>query len=180
MWSQVNAGSLDFHAEPISSHMPLLREYFIVSVHPPLRREYHLVPFPLLTYLLKLSRSAWLHALGFEDTHWGGLITRNITPEEDVQRCACPAPPRHMCQCNDSYIETWKHENVKLERHAPQRNKRHWSKHAFRNNPKEQHAFNFLLVYWILQFTMLITLRCTLHRCSRRDIHHWKLCYLNI
>ena len=23
---------------------------------------------------------------------------------------------------------------------------------------------------------MLITLRCTLHRCSSRDIHHWKLC----
>jgi hypothetical protein len=161
--------SLDFHAEPIPIHSPLLREYYLVS-------------FPPLTYMLKFSRFSGLTScLRIKNkTHWGGLITRNTTPEEDVQRCACPAPPRHMCQCSECYIETWKHENVKPEWHAPQRNKRHWSKHAFRNNPKEQYAFNFLLVHWILQFTMLITLRCTLHRCSSRDIHHWKLCCLYI
>ena len=75
-------------------------------------------------------------------------------------------------------MKTRKHENVTPEWHAPQKNKRHWSKHAFKNTPKEQHAFNFLLVHWILQFTMLITLRCTLHRCSSRDTHHWKWCCL--
>ena len=53
---------------------------------------------------------------------------------------------------------------------------RHWSRHAFRNNPKAQYTFKSLLVHGILQFTMLITLRCALHRCSSRDIRRWKLC----
>ena len=42
---------------------------------------------------------------GLKDTHWGGLITRNITPEEDVRRCARPTPPGHMFHCSDSNIE---------------------------------------------------------------------------
>ncbi len=85
----------------------------------------------------------------------------------------------HQDTCVNATNATLKHENTKTWhlRDTPRRkNKRHWSKHTFRNNPKEQYAFNFLLVHWILQFTMLITLRCTLHRCSSRDIHHWKLC----
>ena len=32
-----------------------------------------------------------------------------------VQPCACRAPPRHMSQCNESYIETYKHKYVKHE-----------------------------------------------------------------
>ena len=56
---------------------------------------------------------------------------------------------------------------------------RHWSRHAFRNNPKAQYTFKSLLVHGILQFTMLITLRCALHRCSSRDIRRWKLCLLH-
>ena len=54
---------------------------------------------------------------------------------------------------------------------------RHWRRHAFRNNPKAQYTFKSLLVHGILQFTMLITLRCALHRCSSRDIRRWKLCF---
>ena len=52
---------------------------------------------------------------------------------------------------------------------------RHWSRHAFRNIPKAQYTFKSLLIHGILQFTMLITLRCALHRCSSRDIRRWKL-----
>ena len=52
---------------------------------------------------------------------------------------------------------------------------RHWSKHTFRDIPKVQYAFKSLSAHGILQFTMLIALRCTLHRWSNRDIHHWKL-----
>ena len=52
---------------------------------------------------------------------------------------------------------------------------RHWSRHAFRDIPKAQYAFKSLSVHGILQFTMLIALRCALHRCSNRDIHRWKL-----
>ena len=51
----------------------------------------------------------------------------------------------------------------------------HWSRHAFRDIPKAQYTFKSLLVHGILQFTMLITLRCALHRCSSRDIRRWKL-----
>ncbi len=85
----------------------------------------------------------------------------------------------HQDTCVNATNAALKHENTKtwhLSDTPRRKNKRHWSKHAFRNNPKEQYAFNFLLVHWILQFTMLITLRCTLHRCSSRDIHHWKFC----
>ena len=86
--------NLDFRAGPIPIHAPLLVEYYSVS-------------FPLLTYMLKFSKFSGLTScLEFKDTHWCSLITRNTTPEEDVQRCACPAPPRHMFQCNESYIET--------------------------------------------------------------------------
>ena len=167
MWLQVKAGSLDFHAEPIPIHSPLLREYCLVS-------------FPPLTYMLKFSRFSGLTSCLWikRHSHSGGLVTRNISSEEDAQRCACQARPTHMHQCNQCYIEAWKHRSEQPKRHAPQIIKRHWSKHAFRNNPKEQYAFNLLLVHWILQFTMLITLRCTLHRCSSRDIHHWKLCLI--
>ena len=35
--------------------------------------------------------------------------------------------------------------------------------HNFKNNPKEQHAFKFLVVHRIMQLTMLVTLRCCLH-----------------
>ena len=55
---------------------------------------------------------------------------------------------------------------------------RHWSRHAFRDIPKAQYTFKSLLVHGILQFTMLITLRCALHRCSSRDIRRWKLCLM--
>ena len=55
---------------------------------------------------------------------------------------------------------------------------RHWSRHAFRDVPKAQYTFKSLLVHGILQFTMLITLRCALHRCSSRDIRRWKLCLM--
>ena len=34
----------------------------------------------------------------------------------------------------------------------------------------------FLLVHRIVPFATRITLRCTLHHCSSRHIHHWKLC----
>ena len=87
--------SLDFHAEPIPIHSPLLRKHYSDS-------------FPPLTYLLKFSKFSGLTAcLRIQRyTHWGGLITRYITPEEDAQSCACPAPPRHMCQRNEFCIET--------------------------------------------------------------------------
>ena len=62
------------------------------------------VSFPSLSYMLKFSKVLWLNfmCLRILKIHiWSGLITCNITPEEDVQRCACPATPRHMCQCNE-------------------------------------------------------------------------------
>ena len=55
-------------------------------------------------------------------------------------------------------------------------------KHDFKNNPKEQYAFNFQMVHPIMQLTMLVILHCHLHRClSQDDIHvktnnkNWKI-----
>ena len=39
-----------------------------------------------------------------------------------------------------------------------------------------QHAFNFLLAHGMLQFAMLIALRCAIHRYLSQGIHRWKLC----
>lgn len=38
-----------------------------------------------------------------------------------------------------------------------------------------QLAFNILLAHGILQFAVLIALRCALHRHLNQDIHRWKL-----
>ena len=38
-----------------------------------------------------------------------------------------------------------------------------------------QLAFNILLAHGILQFAVLIALRCALHRYLNQDIHRWKL-----
>ena len=70
---------------------------------------------------------------------------------------------------------TWQHQ-PRLEYVSGMGINRHWSRHAFRDIPKAQYTFKSLLVHGILQFTMLITLRCALHRCSSRDIRRWKLC----
>ena len=56
----------------------------------------------------------------------------------------------------------------------------HWSTHAFRDTPKAQYMFKFLSAHGILQFTMLIALRCTLHRRSNRDIRNWKFLAIRI
>lgn len=44
-----------------------------------------------------------------------------------------------------------------------------------------QHAFKHLMIHGILQFALLIALRCVLHRCRSQDIHRWQflLCYIN-
>ena len=72
---------------------------------------------------------------------------------------------------------TWQHQKD-LEYVSGMNISRHWSRRAFRDIPKAQYTFKSLLVHGILQFTMLITLRCALHRCSSRDIRRWKLCLM--
>jgi hypothetical protein len=40
-----------------------------------------------------------------------------------------------------------------------------------REHPQVPNAFRSLLIHGILQFTMLIALRCALRRCPNQDIH---------
>ena len=68
----------------------------------------------------------------------------------------------HKC----SQAHCWR----KASKRAGMNENRHRSRHAFRDIPKAQYTFKNLLVHGILQFTMLIALRCALHRCSSRDI----------
>ena len=70
---------------------------------------------------------------------------------------------------------TWQHQTSLVQCVRGMNINRHWSRHAFRDIPKAQYTFKSLLVHGILQFTMFITLRCALHRCSSRDIRRWKL-----
>ena len=52
---------------------------------------------------------------------------------------------------------------------------RRWSRQAFRNTPKAQCTFKFLMIHEILLFSMLITFCCTLHHHPSQDIQCWKL-----
>ena len=93
---------------------------------------------------------------------------------------------RRFCQSQASEIQSYRYWNS-LRITKPQQlivwkealieamHNRHSSMHAFRDIPKVHYVFKFLSAHGILQFTMLIALRCTLHRCSNRNIHHWKL-----
>ena len=87
-----------------------------------------------------------------------------------------------MCQRRESSL-THKHAPMTAPRDLAyvrgMKISRHWRRHAIRSNPIAQYTFKSLLVHGILQFTMLITLRCALHRCSSRDIRRWKLCLLD-
>ena len=83
-----------------------------------------------------------------------------------------------MCQGHKKVILDTQRHTETLEAEPPSvtgnRRRRLWSRQALRNVPKAQNTFKILLIHGILQFTMLITLRCALHRCSSQDIHRWK------
>ena len=40
---------------------------------------------------------------------------------------------------------------------------------------RAQAAFKDSMIHWILQFTLLIAIRCVLHRCESQEIRCWKL-----
>ena len=102
---------------------------------------------------------------------------------EETQKCYSncllwTAPVHWMRQGQRAPWHTKTHtqlNQIALESAGGMNISRHWSRHAFRDIPKAQYTFKSLLVHGILQFTMLITLRCALHRCSSRDIRRWKL-----
>ena len=130
--------------------------------------------FPPLTKMPKFSRFSGLTSCLRIRKHTGAAWSHVTSLLKKMFNFA--HVQHHQDTCVNATNATLKHENTKNvtpEWRTPQKNKRHWSKHAFRNSPKEEYAFNFLLVHWIPKFTVLITLRCTHHRCSSRDIH-WK------
>ena len=43
-----------------------------------------------------------------------------------------------------------------------------------------QGAFKDSMIHWILQFTLLITFRCVLHRCESQEIRCWKFFFISI
>ena len=66
----------------------------------------------------------------------------------------------HRCSNQDIHLET-------INTHTPKHTHTQTMtlrKQDFKNNPKEQYGFKFLVVHWIMQLTMLVTLRCCLHR----------------
>ena len=173
--------SLDFHAESIPIHSPLLREYYLVS-------------FPPLTYMLKFSRFPGLTScLRVKKIHTRAAWSRVTPLLKKMFNVAHVQHHQDTCvNGTNAALKTWKHENVTPEWHAPKKNKRHWSKHASKNNPKEQCAFNFLLDHRILQFTMLnqpftvvraetsITGSCVVHTTASHQrkwqiLRRWKL-----
>ena len=160
--------SLDFHAESL-------------PIHALVPREYHLISFPPHTYMLKLSRFPSLTSCMPQDlqirsgAHWSHVspLLKQMLNVAHVQH--------HQDTCVNATQATLKHENTKTWHLSDTR--RTETKDTEANmlsgiTRKSNLRSTFLLVHWLLQFTMLITLRCTLHGCSSRGIHHWKLCWL--
>ena len=107
--------------------------------------------------------------------------TEQRMTQKCYSNCLLWTVPVHWMRQGPSSL-THKHAHMtaptELESASGMNISRHWSRHAFRDIPKAQYTFKSLLVHGILQFTMLITLRCALHRCSSRDIRRWKLCLM--
>ena len=132
----------------------------LFPVHSPLLRESCLVYFPPLTYMLKFSRFADL-------TSCCCSCTNHHTNELKFIQSACRswqinAPRKNVAHSNA-------HRSIKVHMQ--------WSRHTSRDYPEVQYAFKDPLIHGILQFTMIITLCCVLHRCLNRDIRRWKLCH---
>ena len=73
--------------------------------------------------------------------------------------------------CTTKHSAMW-HTNNNTRMHSYHKQ---WSRHTSGDYPEVQYAFKYPLTHGILQFTMIITLRCVLHRCLNRDIRRWKL-----
>ena len=156
----------------------------LIPVHSPLLRESYLVSYPPLTYMLKFSGFAYLTSclewdLNHEICSRCTIISKSNKWHKVLFKLLVD---NSTCTLNASKARsalTHKHAHTKypndLDDIGGMNINRHWSRHAFRDIPKAQYTFKSLLVHGILQFTMLITLRCALHRCSSRDIRRWKL-----
>ena len=160
-------------------HRILLRcQTELLPVHSPLLRKSCLVSHPPLTYMLKFSGFADLTSCLLESSSvesFRNLFTVNKTCGIHGTQTVCwgwNQAPFNTHVSGSKHTDTQQHSSTQgagIDQY------RHWSRHAFRDIPKAQYTFKSLLVHGILQFTMLITLRCALHRCSSRDIRRWKL-----
>ena len=103
--------SLDFHAEPIPIHSPLLREYCLVSF-PPLTFMHKISRFSGLTSCLRIKKihtgAAWSHATS---------LLKKMFNVAHVQH--------HQDTCVNATNATLNHENTKTWhlRHTPRRKK---------------------------------------------------------
>ena len=121
------------------------------------------------------------------DSRWSRYAPNNEatqrTPRKCSISCSLRTTPMHWMRQRHGALwhtntHTWLHQTSLVQNVSGMSINRHWSRHAFRHIPKAQYTFKSLLIHGILQFTMLITLRCALHRCSSRDIRRWKLCLM--
>ena len=79
--------------------------------------------FPPLIYMTKFSRFSGLTScLRIGKKHTGAAWSHVTSLLKKMFNVAhVQHHQRHMCQCNECYIETWKHENVTPEWHTPQK-----------------------------------------------------------
>ena len=141
-----------------------------------------LMSFPPLTYMLKFSGFADLTSCQYRAKEHISRCAATTTAQGQADTAANDACHLLSLSClsrNASCTRCIKAvSNALTATNANCRNNfavcvtnKHWSRHAFRDIPKGQSTFNNLLFHGILQFKMIITLRCILHRCLSRDIH---------
>ena len=137
----------------------------LVPVHSPLLKNSHLVSNPPLTYMLKFSRLFCLMSCSH-------ALTATYAPQ-------CQAPSFTHCGHRSWCI------NLALDAQSPCSSKEHLTntiktltQACPQEYPKGTSAFNGQLIHGILQFTMIIALRCTLHQHVNQYICCWKWLYI--
>ena len=145
----------DFQAELFLVHSPLLKESYLVS-------------FPPLTYMLKFGGFA-----GFTSClNWATHLSCGWFCETLMCTLKNSHNQHRAIQSVSSAENTYWRTLLSLNENDTMQTLK---KTCPQEYPGAQYAFKILLIHGILQFTMLIALRCALHRCSSQDIHRWKL-----
>ena len=139
----------------------------LIPVHSPLLKNSHLVSDPPLTYMLKFSRLLCLMSCSCAYKAVNTMFTAmQVVNSKHCSNTTWCIKQYGLMHSHLAQIEN--NKNVKtLTQACPQ------------ECPKGTSAFNGQLIHGILQFTMIIALRCTLHQHVNQDICCWNyLCTL--
>ena len=141
----------------------------LIPVRSPLLKNSHLVSDPPLTYMLKFSRSLCLMSCSY------ALVSKICSTMPGTSFCLTL---RHVI-IDASTFQAWCTFSVVKFRTLTKYCQKTLTQACPQEYPKSTSAFNGRLIHEILQFTMVIALRCTLHQHVNQDICCWTYTWKN-